>query len=525
MSPVYGSIPASIYHQRLMTVAVLVAWIGKPVLKKHLPTNTTDLIPVLAFSIPTIQFFLFQQSSRLGATYGPLVTEAFTYFPLVLMSVFWAASLLDSLNLGQPGALMRTAGPGIFSYAIFSGAQKISTLVVKKIIGSKLIFTRSGLQLVLATFYALLLPSRLTLLAIIPLLHSASFNVHVPLERPTALLNRTLHANDYSLIARQESLTGYISVLDNTRDGFRVMRCDHSLLGGEWLQQPKTTRSGLREPIYAVFAMLEAVRLVQPFGQEQEQESIIPDNQKSALVIGLGVGTTPSALTAHGINTTTVEIDPVVYEYATKYFGLPTDHNLIIEDALSYVERAHQIGQQRECYDYIIHDVFTGGAEPVDLFTTEFLTGLSDLLKPDGAVAINYAGDLRLPSARLVIHTIKSIFPTCRIFRESAPLSSSTSDMGHDFTNVVVFCTKTPHPFRFRPPGEADFLGSGARISYLLPQHEIDGNILKRREGKEDLQVLRKGRTQMLNKWQKQSAVGHWGIMRTVLPNLIWENW
>jgi hypothetical protein len=31
---------------------------------------------------------------------------------------------------------------------------------------------------------------------------------------------------------------------------------------------------------------------------------------------------------------------------------------------------------------------FTGGAEPVDLFTTEFLTGLSDLLKPDGAIAV-----------------------------------------------------------------------------------------------------------------------------------------
>ncbi len=247
---------------------------------------------------------------------------------------------------------------------------------------------------------------------------------------------------------------------------------------------------------------------------------------------------------AHGINTTTVEIDPVVYEYATKYFSLPTDHISIIDDALSYVETAQQVGQQRECYDYIIHDVFTGGAEPVDLFTTEFLTGLSDLLKPDGAIAVvsptyirsshgqgikrrsqNYAGDLLLPSARLVIHTIKSIFPTCRIFRESAPLSSSISDAGYDFTNVIVFCTKTPHPFKFRSPGEADFLGSGARTSYLLPQHEIDGSMFERREGEGDLQVLKKGRTQKLDEWQRQSAVGHWGIMRTVLPNLIWENW
>lgn len=39
-------------------------------------------------------------------------------------------------------------------------------------------------------------------------------------------------------------------------------------------------------------------------------------------------------------------------------------------------------------YDYIVHDVFTGGAEPVDLFTVEFLGNLHKLLKPDGAIAI-----------------------------------------------------------------------------------------------------------------------------------------
>lgn len=39
-------------------------------------------------------------------------------------------------------------------------------------------------------------------------------------------------------------------------------------------------------------------------------------------------------------------------------------------------------------YDYMIHDVFTGGAEPIELFTLEFLVGLSDLLKWDGVIAI-----------------------------------------------------------------------------------------------------------------------------------------
>ena len=103
---------------------------------------------------------------------------------------------------------------------------------------------------------------------------------------------------------------------------------------------------------------------------------------------GLGVGTTPSALIAHGINTTTVEIDPVVDEFATKYFALPSNRISIIEDAVSFVERAQTEKPQHRIYNYIIHDVFTGGAEPVELFTEEFLQGLSKLLLPDGVIAI-----------------------------------------------------------------------------------------------------------------------------------------
>lgn len=149
--------------------------------------------------------------------------------------------------------------------------------------GSTFFFNRAGLQFALATLYAAVLPSRMLLFAILPVLHSALFNVHVPLARTRALLDNTLHSHGYSLVARRESLTGYISVIDNHKDGFRVMRCDHSLLGGEWLQRPRENGLGLREPIYAVFVMLEAVRLVQL--EEQRVHIDIPDQQKQALIM------------------------------------------------------------------------------------------------------------------------------------------------------------------------------------------------------------------------------------------------
>ena len=103
---------------------------------------------------------------------------------------------------------------------------------------------------------------------------------------------------------------------------------------------------------------------------------------------GLGIGTSPSALIAHGIATTIVEIDPVVHQYASQYFHLPQNHISVIRDAVSFVEELQGSAQDRGKYDYIIHDVFTGGAEPIELFTKEFLEGLSYLLNPEGVIAV-----------------------------------------------------------------------------------------------------------------------------------------
>ena len=88
---------------------------------------------------------------------------------------------------------------------------------------------------------------------------------------------------------------------------------------------------------------------------------------------------------AHGIETTIVEIDPVVYDFATKYFNLPKNHKKVIANAVAHASEA---AKSDEKYDYVVHDVFTGGAEPVDLFTYEFLQDLNSILKPSGVIAI-----------------------------------------------------------------------------------------------------------------------------------------
>ena len=104
------------------------------------------------------------------------------------------------------------------------------------------------------------------------------------------------------------------------------------------------------------------------------------------MISGLGVGTTPSAFVAHGINTTVVEMDPIVHEFAAKYFDLKQNNDPVLQDAVGYTSSLAKSAPAT--YDYIVHDVFTGGAEPVDLFTLEFFQGLHALLKPHGTIAI-----------------------------------------------------------------------------------------------------------------------------------------
>lgn len=76
-----------------------------------------------------------------------------------------------------------------------------------------------------------------------------------------------------------------------------------------------------------------------------------------------------------------------MHKFATQYFNLPTKHIPVIQDAVKFVKNAESSSKSPQ-YDYIVHDVFTGGAEPAELFTYEFLTGLHSLLKDDGVIAI-----------------------------------------------------------------------------------------------------------------------------------------
>ena len=204
----------------------------------------------------------------------------------MIISMYATALQLDALALSSDSSAVGTGPlaeslPVLAAYMAFSFLEKAATSLLAKLVESHTyLVSRVGMQLAVGALYAVLKPSLYLLAAVPALLHTFMVNPHLITEASNARLNATLAGYNFSLLDRQESVTGYVSVLRNEMEQVELLRCDHSLLGGDWLLTPERQKAGMTksEPVYAVFSLLEAVRLVET-GQKKS------DAEKSALVM------------------------------------------------------------------------------------------------------------------------------------------------------------------------------------------------------------------------------------------------
>jgi hypothetical protein len=209
--------------------------------------------------------------------------------------------------------------------------------------------------------------------------------VVTPLGRQARRLLRPSMPPGYELLAQRPSVTGLVSVVEDHNRGLRFLTCDHSVLGGMY-----TSAEFYGENIFAQFHVHEAVRLTVPPTERADERAGGTDGR--ALCIGVGIGVVARALAALGSHVDAVELDGAVAEYARTYFDLRVP--VVVEDARTYVTRAaaEVASGARPPYDYVVHDVFTGGAVPVALFRTEFFRALAGALGGSGVLAVNFVG-------------------------------------------------------------------------------------------------------------------------------------
>ncbi|RPB05221.1 hypothetical protein L873DRAFT_1664034, partial [Choiromyces venosus 120613-1] len=87
----------------------------------------------------------------------------------------------------------------------------------------------------------------------------------------------------------------------------------------------------------------------------------------------------------------------------------------------------------------------------------------------------------------------------------------------------VIFCTRSSDPYTFRAPADADMLGSTTRRHFLFPKFEI--NLDQYFGASDGFTLLSESNIDTLTGWQETSALGHWGVIRTVMPPVVWENY
>ncbi|GAA5948651.1 hypothetical protein JCM3765_004958 [Sporobolomyces pararoseus] len=396
------------------------------------------------------------------------------------------------------------------------------------------------------------LSARILLFALaIGLAHSvATSSTHCP----TSLRLVPLPKSSSHILASKKSSTGVIVVGEQEIPGpngaegyrFRYLRADHSLLGGLWTgvseMELKRMRSEVTEDevvkraesIYSTFILQELIRLV------ETPEDLPHQTPEQGLVIGLGAGLIARALDQHQVNLTICEIDPVVYQFARKYFAVPEPSEVVLRDAKAWLEEGAGGGK---VFDYIVHDVFTGGQVPASLFTVEFWSTLRQRLHHSGILAVNFAGSLSSPASKLVLTTLVDSFPHCRAFEDN-PSSGSNSTVGDDtvFKNLVIFCSPSWYsPIRFRAPIPDDFLPypspqirkkvfadyESQEVSLdrfkLVKEDEEEGSSRLFQEKRQ--WVLTDKNSKKLEKLQLEGTKEHWRAMEKVLPRETWASW
>lgn len=135
---------------------------------------------------------------------------------------------------------------------------------------------------------------------------------------------------------------------------------------------------------------------------------------KHVLVIGGAGHSIARALEARGATTTEVEIDPIVVQLSDEFFG-EIAGDVVVQDGRAFVEQAPD-----ETYDIVMIDAFNGPQSiPAQLTTLEFFESVERILKPEGAMVMNFIGYMRGERAGSYVAmsaTIAEAFPVARQF-------------------------------------------------------------------------------------------------------------
>lgn len=386
--------------------------------------------------IPLLSRVVLPASEPLGMRAGAFCsTLALFMLPLTALGMTGPYVIkLAARDLGVVGTIAGSV------YAVSTLGSVLATLAVGFYLlpafGTRSILEGTGATLlVLAAAFAVRERSSLTRAHLGTLLGGVLLMALLPVG--TFFASRRI-ADGFAVRHEAESTYGWVRVVDDERYGIRLLLSDASSIGAVRLADGESVLD--YQQLLRVLPMLHAT-----------PASARP---RRALLIGLGAGNVARHLHAAGIETDTIEIDPAVARAAIDDFGFEPTGAFLIGDGRYVVRSLH------ERYDLIVHDCFTGGAEPTHMLTREMFAQLRDLLADDGVLAVNFVGfryGAGSEAVASVARTLAAVFPVRRVF---------VTEPENDFTDFIFVVAM--RPFTFTPRNDAE-----RGLLQLLERNEV----------------------------------------------------
>lgn len=279
-----------------------------------------------------------------------------------------------------------------------------------------------------------------------------------------------------------------------------MLTADLSVLGGYHVKP-----GFFPDSIFEQFHVHEAIRLTR---LPADSDALQGGRNGRALCIGVGVGVVAQSLHQLGCKLDAVELDPVIPKFAQKWFRLTAP--VTVADALVFVADS-----KPKVYDYVIHDVFTGGAVATKLFSVETFESVRRSMKEDGVLAVNFVGSTDEPpnspgtrAVSVVYQRLKHSFAHVRAFSDGIDTRTH---------NIVFFASQVKERVTFRKPTDSDALGSRLRIRALqsFEKHEVDQNVLNAVNGTNNSEWI-------FNVGLWDIAIEHRQAMMKVHPKDLW---
>jgi spermidine synthase len=237
---------------------------------------------------------------------------------------------------------------------------------------------------------------------------------------------------DLTLLGQREGYYQTIRVYESEEENFVQMHL------GPTFQSKMDLETG--EPLFSY-----AQRIVELIDED------MLDGQR-ALVIG-GAGHVMSRyLAEHGAEVVEVEIDPLVVDFSTRFFGA-VDAEIVIQDGRIYLETV-----EPDRFDLILIDAFDGAATvPPQLTTLEFFEAVDRALTSDGLMVYNFIGTpegARSRSYHAMSRTVREALDHVGVTGTTEP----TVD-GERSRNILFFASPQPlDAYDLQAPPEDGFL-------------------------------------------------------------------